>query len=89
MESSHRPCNSTQNASTTGCRKLRETKTAGAQNSVISFRGLHTSVLTDPKTYATHDFLHKQLYFQVKPGKPGAEVSKGKKTISQRKNLPI
>ena len=28
------------------------------------------------------------VYLQVEPGKPGAEVSK-KKTISQRKNLPI
>ena len=27
-------------------------------------------------------------FIQVEPGKPGAEVSK-KKTISQRKNLPI
>ena len=28
-------------------------------------------------------------YIQVEPGKPGAEVSKGKKSISQIKNLPI
>ena len=30
----------------------------------------------------------KKMAIQVEPGKPGAEVSK-KKTISQRKNLPI
>ena len=79
MESSHRPCNSTQNASTTGRRKLRETKTAGAQNSVISFRGLHTSVLTDPKTYATHDFLHKQLYFKSSRASQGRKFQRGKR----------
>ena len=32
--------------------------------------------------------IHKLVSVQVEPGKPGAEVSK-KKTISQRKNLPI
>ena len=31
---------------------------------------------------------NQQDILQVEPGKPGAEVSK-KKTISQRKNLPI
>ena len=36
----------------------------------------------------TWEILQKIGYFQVEPGKPGAEVSK-KKTISQRKNLPI
>ena len=38
-----------------------------------------------------HKYLPHQkniIYIQVEPGKPGAEVSK-KKTISQRKNLPI
>ena len=33
-------------------------------------------------------YIYLYIYIQVEPGKPGAEVSK-KKTISQRKNLPI
>ena len=32
---------------------------------------------------------HLQIVIQVDPGKPGSEVSKGEKTTSQRKNLPI
>ena len=36
----------------------------------------------------THGEPKVRYSIQVEPGKPGAEVSK-KKTISQRKNLPI
>ena len=41
----------------------------------------------------THVSMHVQtytyIYIQVEPGKPGAEVSKGKNIIRQRKNVPI
>ena len=33
--------------------------------------------------------LSSESKIQVEPGKPGAEVSKGKQAIRQRKNLPI